>query len=198
MNHRIHQTMRRRGMGMGSTDDWSFPSGNTTDRQFIFVGLDPEPFETARDEDLRNTVVISAVLLVLGMAGFVSLFWMQGYQSAKRSLQDTSAIADEVVASLPVGLIATDKNGMIAVTNKAAEKITGLDLSDARGNDPDTILPSHFCGLKEMLDRGESISEKEMACAFIKDKLVPVSVSASKIINEAGQFVGQVLIILAK
>jgi two-component system sensor histidine kinase HydH len=49
--------------------------------------------------------------------------------------------------------------------------------------------------LKEALDRGEAISEKEMECEFIEDNIVPVSVSASKIINEEGQFVGQVLII---
>ena len=195
MNNRMHQMMRRRGMMMGSNNDWCFPSGKTGDEQFIFVGLDPEPFEEARREDIRNTVIISGVLLVLGMAGFVSLFWMQSYRSAKRSLQDTSAIADEVVANLPVGLIATDKNGMIAFYNNAAEKITGLDLSETRGKDPETIMPSHLCGLKETLDRGESISEKEMECEFIKDKVVPVSISASKIINEDGQFVGQVLIL---
>jgi two-component system sensor histidine kinase HydH len=49
--------------------------------------------------------------------------------------------------------------------------------------------------LKESLDLGESISEKEMECEFTENKIVPVSISASKIINEEGQFVGQVLII---
>jgi two-component system sensor histidine kinase HydH len=195
MNNRTHPLMRQRGMMMGSTNAWRIPSSDTTDRQFIFVGLDPQPFEEAREEDVRNSVVISGVLLVLGMAGFVSLFWMQSYRSAKQSLQDTSAIADEVVTNLPVGLIATDKNGMIAFYNNAAEKITGLDLSEARGKDPETILPGHFCGLKEVLDHGGSISEQEMECEFIKDNPVPVSVSASKIINEEGRFVGQVLIL---
>jgi two-component system sensor histidine kinase HydH len=195
MNNRMHQMMRRSGMMMGSGNDWCFPSGNKSDQQFIYVGLDPGPFEEARQEDIRNTIIISGVLLILGMAGFVSLFWMQSYQSTKRSLQDTSAIADEVVTSLPVGLIATDKNGMVAFYNSAAEKITGLDLSQVRGKDPETLLPSHFCGLKEALDRGEAISEKEMECEFTEDHVVPVSVSASKIINEAGQFVGQVLIL---
>ncbi|MBW1959786.1 MAG: PAS domain-containing protein [Deltaproteobacteria bacterium] len=94
-----------------------------------------------------------------------------------------------------MGLVATDKDGKIAFYNSAAERITGLDLSKARGRDPENILLSHFCGLKEALDRGESISEKEMECEFTEDKVVPVSVSASKIINEEGQFVGQVLII---
>jgi two-component system sensor histidine kinase HydH len=99
------------------------------------------------------------------------------------------------MASLPVGLIATDKDGKIAFYNGAAERITGLNLSESRGKDPEIILPSHFCGLAESLDRGESISEKEMEFEFTENKIVPVSVSASKIINEEGQFVGQVLII---
>ena len=194
INNRMRQMMGRRGMMMGSNSDWCFPSDNAEDEKIILVGLDPKPFEDARKEDIRNTMIISGVLVVLGLAGFISMFWMQSFRTAKRSLQDTSAFADEVVTSLPVGLIATDKNGKIAFFNSAAERITGLDLSKARGKDPENILPNHFCGLKDALDRGESISEKEMLCEFVEGKIVPVSVSASKIINEEGQFVGQVLI----
>ena len=195
MNNRMPQMMGRHGMMMGPNSDWCFPSGKAEDEQIIIVGLDPKPFENARKEDILNTMIISGVLVVLGLAGFISMFWMQSFQTAKRSLQDTSAFADEVVTSLPVGLIATDKNGKIAFFNSAAEHITGLDLSKARGEDLENISPNHFCELKEALDRGESISEKEMVCEFAKDKIVPVSVSASKIINEEDQFVGQVLIL---
>ena len=195
MKNRMQQVMRGRGMMMGPNSDWCYPSGKNEDEQIILVGLDPKPFEAARKEDIRNTMIISGVLVVLGLAGFISMFWMQSFRAAKRSLQDTSAFANEVVTSLPVGLIATDKNGKIAFYNRAVERITGLDLSKARGKDPENILPNHFCGLKEALDRGESISEKEMVCEFAEDKIVPVSVSASKIINEEGRFVGQVLIL---
>ena len=195
MNNRMRQMMGRRGMMMGKDHDWCFPSGDTDEENVILIGLDPKPFEDARQEDIRNTVIISGVLVVLGLAGFISMFWMQSYRSTKRSLQDTSAIADEVVRNLPVGLIATDKDGKVAFYNSSAERITGLNLSVARGKDPEIILPSYFCGLKRMLDQGGSIFEKEMECEFVKDTIVPVSVSASKIINEEGQFVGQVLII---
>jgi two-component system sensor histidine kinase HydH len=195
ITNRMRQMMRGRGMMMNPDNDWWSTSGKAQDEQIILVGLDPKPFEDARKEDIRNTVIISGVLVILGLAGFISMFWMQSYRSAKKSLQDTSAIADEVVTSLPVGLIATDKDGKIAFFNNAAERITGLNLSEARGKDPENILPSHFCGLKEFLDRGESINEREMECEFTADKTVPVSVSASKIINEEGQFLGHVLII---
>ena len=195
MQNRMRQMMSRRRMMMGPDKNLYLPSNKGEEKQIILVGLDPQPFEEARKEDIRNTLVISGILVVLGMAGFISMYWMQSYRSAKRSLQDTSAIADEVVSSLPVGLIATDKDGKIAFHNSAAERITGLNLTEARGKDPEEILPSHFCGLKESLDRGESISEKEMECEFTEDKIIPVSISASKIVNEEGQFVGQVLII---
>jgi len=195
INDRMCQMKRRRGMMTDQSNDWCFPSGKVENEHIILVGLDPKPFEDASREDIRNTLIISGVLVILGLAGFISMFWMQSYHSAKKSLQDTSAITDELVTSLPVGLIATDKDGKIAFYNSAAERITGLDLSKARGRDPENILLSHFCGLKESLDRGESISEKEMECEFTEDKVVPVSVSASKIINEEGQFVGKVLIL---
>lgn len=195
MQNQMRQMMHRPGTMMGTDNDWFLASGKADDEQIILIGLDPKPFEDARKEDIRNTMIISGILVILGLAGFISMFWMQSYRSAQKSLQDTSAIADEVVKSLPVGLIATDKDGKIAFYNSAAERITGLNLSDARGKDPEILLPNHFCGLTESLDRGESIYEKEMECEFTEDKIVPVSVSASKIINEEGQFVGQVLII---
>ena len=195
MGDRMRQMMRGRGMMMGPDNDWFLPSASGDSDQIILVGLDPQPFEEGRKEDIRNTAIISGVLILLGLAGFISMFWMQGYRSAKKSLQDTSAIKDQVVTSLPVGLIATDKDGKIAFYNSAAERITGLDLAQARGKEPDSVLPRHLCGLKESLDLGESINEKEMECEFTENKIVPVSISASKIINEEGQFVGQVLII---
>jgi two-component system, NtrC family, sensor histidine kinase HydH len=189
------QMMRRHGMMMGADNDWQPQGADSGKDQIIRVGLDPAPFEEGRKEDIRNTVLISGILIVLGMAGFISMFWMQSYRSAQRSLQDTSAVKDQVVSSLPVGLIATDKDGRIAFYNRAAERITGLDLAAAQGKAADQILPHHFCGLKDVLDRGETISEKEMECAFAGDRVVPVSISASQIINADGVFVGQVLII---
>jgi two-component system sensor histidine kinase HydH len=195
VRNRKGQMMQDNDMIMEMDNDWCFPSKDANEKQIMLVGLDPKPFEDARSGDIRNTVIISGVLILLGLAGFISIFWMQSYRSAKKSLQDTSAIRDQVVTSLPVGLIATDKHGKISFFNSAAERITGLDLPQARGKEADVILPYHLCKIMESLDRGELISEKEMECEFAGGRIIPVSISASKIINEEGQFVGQVLIV---
>jgi two-component system sensor histidine kinase HydH len=161
----------------------------------IVAGLDVAPFQAAIRDDIRNTVVFSVILLLLGFGGFVSLFWMNSYRAAKRSLQDTSAFADEVVTNLPVGLIATDRQGRITFFNAAAERITGLTSDQAADRKPDGLLPEQLCNLKPALDNGDTIVEKEMECTFSGGHTVPLSVSATRIVNEIGHFVGHVLIL---
>jgi two-component system sensor histidine kinase HydH len=174
-------------------DDWY----TQLDKQqfLIVVGLDITPFEEASREDIRTTVVLSVLLLLLGFGGFVSIFWMYSYRTAKQTLQDTSAFADEVVTHLPVGLIATDRSGRITFFNPVAGKITGLPPSAAMGRQPDSILPAQLCGLKAELDQGVTITDREMACVFAEGRAAPVSVSATRIMNEAGEFIGQILIL---
>ena len=64
----------RRSMMMEPCDDWCWPQAKPGEEQIILVGLDPKPFQEARKEDIRNTAIISGVLLLLGLAGFVSMF----------------------------------------------------------------------------------------------------------------------------
>jgi two-component system sensor histidine kinase HydH len=199
------QTCRHHGgmsgpMMRGRKRDWCFPesdqagTGGRTN-QIIFVGLDREPFEEMRKEDINNTIIISAILLLLGFGGFVSLYLAENYRTTRRLLQDTSAFADEVVTSLPVGLIATGRDGKIAFFNETAERITGVRLHDARGRDPNEVFPAHWCGLQDWLDQGQTLLEQEVECTFGDDKPVPLSVSASRIVNEEGDFVGKILIL---
>jgi two-component system sensor histidine kinase HydH len=197
------RTMRMRGRSeicepgrmMGPRDGWCFPSKGAGSEKIIFVGLDVAPFEDARKEDIRNTIIISSVLVILGFGGFFSMFLAQRYRTTRRLLQDTSAFASEVVTNLPVGLIATDRKNRITFFNEAAEGITGVNFSEARGKDPDEFLPSQLCGLKEALEQGQTVLEQEMECAFSGSDIVPLSVSAAQIVNKEGYFVGNILIL---
>ncbi|MGD9187786.1 MAG: ATP-binding protein [Desulfobacteraceae bacterium] len=182
--------MHRRPRGSAVPDEWF-----GQEQLLIVAGLDVAPFQAAIRDDIRNTVIFSVILLLLGFGGFVSLFWMNSYRAAKRSLQDTSAFADEVVTHLPVGLIATDRQGRITFFNAAAERITGLTYAQAADRKPDGLLPEQLCGLAPALDSGDTIVEREMECAFSGGNSAPLSVSATRIVNEIGQFVGHVLIL---
>jgi two-component system, NtrC family, sensor histidine kinase HydH len=193
-----HGSRRMRGMMRrhdrpDAPDDWFQRLG---EEPFLIVaGLDVAPFEEAIREDIRTTAVLSVILLLLGFGGFVSMFWMLSYRSARKSLQDTSAFADEVVTHLPVGLIATDALGRITFFNPAAANLTGLSPATVMGRQPNTILPLPLHGLKQELDRGATITEKEIECAFADGPPVPLSISGTRIMNASGGFVGQVMIL---
>ncbi len=176
-----------------SPNDWFAPENRK--QLLIIVGLDVTPFEEAIRSDIRTTVVLSVVMLLLGFAGFVSLFWMHTYRVTRRSLRDTSAFADEVVSHLPVGLIATDRSGRITFFNAAAEKITNLKKSLVQHKKPDSFLPQGLFDVQESLDKEAKIMEREVECTFAGNKTVPVGITATHINNDQEEFVGQVLIL---
>jgi len=193
MQERDDQEMMSRAMR--GSHSWFFQLHADNGRHYIFIGLDISPFEQARKEDFNSTLVISSVLLLLGFGGYISLYWVQNYHAARRSLQETSTFTDEVVASLPVGLIATDRNGKIAFFNTAAENIMAITQEDAFGRELEDVLPSDWCGLKEELEEGRTIIEREKTCTATGGEAIPVSISAARITSDEGFFLGNLVIL---
>ncbi len=162
--------------------------------QLVFVGLDTSPFESGRKEDIRNTFMISSVMLLLGFAGFLTLFWAQNYKIANRLLQDTSAFAYEVVSHLPLGLVAVGREGQVEFLNGAAEKIVGVSLGDVRGKKPEAVFPALWTAVRDDLENGNTVVERELECEFPGGRRVPIAISATKILNKEGEFVGGVVL----
>ncbi|MBS3732471.1 MAG: PAS domain-containing protein [Desulfobacterales bacterium] len=195
MGHMGHMRQTEpRGDRSGQTGPWCAPDNFEKNRQIIFIGFDRTPFIQARRQDFRNTALISSVLLVLGFAGFMTMFVAQHYRATRRRLQDTSAIADEVVASLPVGLMVTDHKGNILLANPAAQSITGLDAQQVRGRPAGEVLPENLINLISPDTPGPRVIEQELACRFGQAEPVPMSVSSARIVNEDGVFVGSLVI----
>ena len=161
----------------------------------IVLALDRSSYDMVRNRDLRSTFVISGLLLLLGVGGIVSLFWFQNYRMARENLKDTSAMAQEVVTSLPVGLMVVDRFGAVAFMNAAAEEISGLGASMVRGLPAADVLPDLMDTVSTSLDAGETLQEEERLCRFQGDRKVPLSISASSIVHEDGSTVGRVVIL---
>ena len=161
----------------------------------IFVGLAAKPFEDALTEDYRNTVVIALLVALLGFGGFVSLFWAQNYRLSRRLLQDTQAFASGVVTNLPVGLLTSDNTGRIALANATASAMLGVErgrlvgspLRDKGGLDWEAVIAT--------LGREGAVLEQERELTARDGKMTPVSLSASRIVNEEGLFLGHLFIL---
>ncbi|MGM0758961.1 MAG: two-component system sensor histidine kinase NtrB, partial [Thermodesulfobacteriota bacterium] len=191
----VPSRMRMKGMMRTNGQSWCAPGNYIQDRQIIFIGFDRTPFIQARQEDLRNTGVIFAVLVLLGSAGAVSMYVTKNYRAARRRLQDASAVSQEVIANLPVGLLVLDEQNRIVMQNSAAEGMTGQTEADVLRKHAPQVLPQALSRLIPTPGGENRIIEQEVQSQPKDRQSVAVSVSAARIINAAGEFIGSLMIL---
>lgn len=163
--------------------------------QVLFVGLEVRPFEAALEEDTRNTVIIALLVGLLGFGGFVSMFWAQNYRLSRRLLQDARAFASEVVTSLPVGLLTTGPDGRVALSNEAALGLLGVGAEKLAGTPLHGIGGLDWESYASELAQGAHVLERESELVAASGKRSPISLSASRIVNEEGLFLGHLFIL---
>ncbi len=189
--HGMHGLGPMRDKSFFCTDDCDAPGGRRDLRGVpldIFVGLDVAPIEAARRADLQNTLTTAAVLLVLGLGGVLALFWAQSYRAQKKALRHTAALASEVVAAMPAGLLLVSPDGRVAMANGAAEALAGVAPGGLTGRDAAEVLPR---GLLAAADAGE----REMDLRLAGGDAAPLGVSVSSVVAEEGTVVGALVVL---
>lgn len=179
----------------GHTCPWSgSQAAPGAGRQIIFADFDLAPYEAALAEDTRSSVVLAAILFLLGVGGVLMLFWAQSSRLSRQQLDNVRAFATEIINNLPVGLLTTSSDGRLAVVNGAAERIIGFKADAVVGKRPEEVLPAAWRGLHEVIEAGEPVVERETDCSFDGKTCLPLSVSASRIVNEDGAHLGNIYI----
>ena len=182
---------QQRGKAFFCTDDCDEPGGRRDLRGVpldIFVGLDVAPIEAARRADLQNTLTTAAVLLVLGLGGVLALFWAQSYRAQRRALRHTTALASEVVAAMPAGLLLVSPDGKVAMANGAAEALAGVAPGGLIGRPVNDVLPP---GVLAAIDGGE----REMDMRLGEGAPAPLGVSVSSVATEEGTTIGALVVL---
>jgi two-component system sensor histidine kinase HydH len=189
--------MMRRHMGMmgqRSQTNGQENENRSPSPQIIFVGLDMSPIEEAQRDDVRHAVIMGAILLLVGFAGFTLLFLVQSYRATRASLSRIKAFSDNVVENVPIGLLALDHQGKIAAFNKGAESILQLSAPQVSGQEAQKILPAELLGEINNSQNQDDVIEKEIECTTAGGKIVPLEIGASSIKDENDVFLGNVLL----
>ncbi|UZP66354.1 ATP-binding protein [Desulfovibrio mangrovi] len=179
---------RGRGMGMGRMRHeehekglMSFFSAPNMPPPIIYVGMDVAPFEQARKQDTRHSLVMAGMLLLLGLAGLISLIWAQNVRRSRRMLQDSQAFSAEIVASLPEGLVLIDDEGLVALVNGKAEEQLGVSFESVRGKRPEGVLPRAVTDALAVLSREGRMLETETECFIQGGACIPMSISGARV-----------------
>jgi two-component system sensor histidine kinase HydH len=172
------------------------PAGAKSDPSglVIFVGLNMGPITAAHEEDIRHTIWMALLFLLIGCAGIISLLLAQGYRVARSSLSRIRAFSDSLVENMPIGLVATNAEGCLSAFNRTAEAILGCAAGEAIGKPVEEILPDSFRKLFRTLAAERRLIESEITCDTAKSRTIPLEVIATTLHEEDGVFLGYVLL----
>jgi len=160
----------------------------------IFVGLNMGPITAAHEEDIRHTIWMAVLFLLIGCAGIISLLLAQGYRVARSSLSRIKAFSDSLVENMPIGLIATDAGGKLNAFNQTAEAILKRTAGEALGKPAEEILPGSCRELFRTLAAERRLIEREIDCDVAEGRTIPLEVIATTLREEDGAFLGHVLL----
>ncbi|WP_028579151.1 two-component system sensor histidine kinase NtrB [Desulfogranum japonicum] len=165
-------------------------------RYFILVGLDMAAFDQTIRRLRVQLIMLSAAMLLVGIAGWLSISIIHGYRISQRTLDKIQAFTSLLVAKLPVGIIATDQQGRVATWNQVVAEITGLQPSEAINRYPKDILPEEIALFFRHRDeiREKEHKERELAVHFQGNDFVLFCRSIS-ILDSEQRYMGEVLLL---
>ncbi len=165
-----------------------------TQQRFILVGLDMTEIDYAVRQYLYQIIVLSIILLLVGLGGWISLLVAQNYSISQQALKRIQAFTGMLISRLPVGIIATDPEGRIRTFNSAAADLTGIPINNAVNKYPENSLPSVLAEHLSNLSEFEEISDKEISLCRGDDELT-VHLSSLPVYSRENIFVGRVLLL---
>lgn len=138
---RYYKKRRKNFGGLGWLRRNRVPEDSLEKDYFLVAELDLGGFNTALKRQLIQILTLSLVLLLVGVGGWLSLLTLQGLKGTRSRLIRIRKFTDDLVSSLPVGLIATDEEGVIRLINTSAVEMIGINQDEAFGQNPTSILP---------------------------------------------------------
>ncbi len=161
----------------------------------IFVGLDMTSIDEAQRSDVWHAVLMGTILLLAGFAGITLLLLAQSHRAARTRLSRIEAFSDHVVANMPIGLVATDGRQRVAVFNQVAESVLQTSAANAIGRPVEDVLPAALWSQVNAADApGGAVLEKEADCALPGGRVVPLDLSAGRLADEDGRYLGSILL----
>jgi two-component system sensor histidine kinase HydH len=166
------------------------------EKYMLLVELDLDQLNTAVKRQLLQIVILSLVLLLVGVGGWLSLLTLQGYKGSQTRLRRMRAFNDLLVSSLPLGLVATGNDGNIQIFNRVAEEILGVGEQQTAGRPPSDVLPPP---LVDLVCRSEANlrepQRKELILTGRDGKSRSLLLAALAVVDAEQRHVGTMLLI---
>jgi two-component system sensor histidine kinase HydH len=161
----------------------------------IVLGMKMTLFEAARRSDIHHAVIMAAILIILGSGALFFIFVIQNYYLVNKTLKQTRDYTRQVVANMANGLLSTDLEGKIVSYNLLALELLGIHESEVGSVNLKSNIGLGLTCIDDILSGGLSITEREISHRHRSGDRVPISISATPILDEGGQCTGTVIVL---
>jgi two-component system sensor histidine kinase HydH len=169
----------------------NLPEGDSA-RKVIYIGLHTTEFNQAREQDVKHSLIMAGILFLVGCAGLYFLFLYQGIRVSRSTLANMELYTENVIESMPVGLITLDRMNQIVSCNAKAEELVCKPFSALVHKNIEKVFP-HWPG--DFWDQGKALLDAPLDCPLDAGEQVPVKVSCSRLYDQDGKELGSVLIL---
>ncbi|MEJ2688418.1 MAG: ATP-binding protein [Deltaproteobacteria bacterium] len=157
------------------------PGPDRKDNYFIIVGLSTEQLASSIRQNYFQIIIMSFVLLIVGLAGWLSLLGAQGYRTSVETLEQMRAFTGLLISRLPAAIAATDQDNRIRVWNPTMENLTGRSAREAIGQSASEVLPKELASIimgateREILDREFHLTDVDKVQRILLASALPVT-----------------------
>lgn len=160
------------------------------------VGLDASELEAGFLAARNHTVMLSALLLLIGAVGIYFLFAAAHYRSVRTALANMQSYTANLIENMPSGLVSVGPDGDVVTVNSRARSMLSL-VGDARGKRVEDVLaveaPEERAAVNDVIAGRAGFLETETRVAA-GGASIPIELSASPLRDEAGARAGAVLL----
>jgi two-component system sensor histidine kinase HydH len=163
--------------------------------RIIFIGLDTTSIDQSIQLDMRHTVIMGTVLLLVGCAGIMLLLLATSYRAARSSLSRIQAFSDTLVQNMPMGLAALDMELRIVSINPVALQLLNVSDPEPVGKYASELIPQELLGLLMHPDIHQGPVIQTLECRVSSEEPIPLEINAAKQTDENQSFLGYIILL---
>lgn len=148
----------------------------------MFVGLDMGPILQAHREEVRRTVYLSMILLLVGITGITALFLTYRYRMTRSSLRQLQLLSHYLIEHLPVGVMVITPEGHIALINNTALHLLHLTGQHVSGKAVPEVFPPALMHIWRNLEPSGRIEDREVEWDGRVNELIATSLEDGSIV----------------
>jgi two-component system sensor histidine kinase HydH len=162
---------------------------------FLVAELGLNDFTSVARKQLIQLVILSAILLLVGAGGILSLMMLQGLRISQSKLARMATFTDVLVSSLPIGLIAIDQRNMIRTCNKSGQEMLELARAEVEGMPAEEILPENVYRILNQRLHAADVHQFEIKSSDLPGKGRSLIITRLAIAGNGKQELGTMLLL---